>query len=700
MIKISNSANKKFMIVAPYVVILIVFIIYMHYWSGVAAQCTSFCSRGYDDFAYYGDFLGLLDGSWPGDVVFYQSPLPGFYLGLVHAIFQHPVDNLAIPYLIQIFLVTITCAMAYKLAEGMFSRYVGIITVLLLGFYEFVKFYATTIEANILAAFFLTATLYFLSKYEEYQNKILLVVASACLGIAVLSRMNNLVIIGGVVLWLISSKAHYWRSRENPLNFSQGMGETRFAGHNLLPVCAQASFSLEKPNELTEAQNVYAWVSHKSLFIDVSILCATTLLILSPAIVHSSLAAGKPVLVTMAGEYNFTMGNLPGAPGTYWNQATHSIEPSIKFITEQPVDWLFLIIRKSRLFFTFPWSPARFHELNFYFATLWSIFAIFYFFYFFKTFLAQRSLLHFVLIFYAASIIITHVEDEYRLPILPVIFIFVSITLINLAHYFFKSYNYIQTKIVELQIQKPVLFWGGAALVIVTLVLQIPDSKTFHKVEVDYVEREIAYGGIIVGQNFQVDCPNLNQIEVKMFSPTPDNFITFYLKENSPHGPEIYSQEINTSQLASFSYYRIDFPEIADSAGKSYIFFFDTANLKSAEEGIVFAGGQHSFAESLNRIDFTKRIFGGAFISLDSSFVNSENLDGNLVFSTYCNSELPSLIEFTIDRLAQKTFAPQIVKPLLIAVLIASCVILLTSLIFIIYKGLRSPGEGHSPRKM
>ena len=49
----------------------------------------------------------------------------------------------------------------------------------------------------------------------------------------------------------------YWRSRENPSDFSQGM-----RGHNLLPIGAQVGFSLEKPIELTEAQDVYAWVSH------------------------------------------------------------------------------------------------------------------------------------------------------------------------------------------------------------------------------------------------------------------------------------------------------------------------------------------------------------------------------------------------------------------------------------------------------
>ncbi len=33
-------------------------------------------------------------------------------------------------------------------------------------------------------------------------------------------------------------------------------------GQYLLPLCAQTDFSLEKPIELAEAQDVYAWVSH------------------------------------------------------------------------------------------------------------------------------------------------------------------------------------------------------------------------------------------------------------------------------------------------------------------------------------------------------------------------------------------------------------------------------------------------------
>ncbi len=53
----------------------------------------------------------------------------------------------------------------------------------------------------------------------------------------------------------------YWRSRENPLFFRQGM-----KGQYLLPTSTQtgilAKLALEKPIELTDAQDVYAWVSH------------------------------------------------------------------------------------------------------------------------------------------------------------------------------------------------------------------------------------------------------------------------------------------------------------------------------------------------------------------------------------------------------------------------------------------------------
>ena len=163
----SNAVNKKSPYIVPYIAIFVVFVIYMQYWSEVAIQCESFCGRGYDDGSYYADFLGLLNGSWPGNTVFYQSPVPGFFLGLTYKIFHHPVDSLAIPYLIQIYFATLTGALAYKLAEVMFSKTVALISILLLGCYEFVKFYATTIEANTLTAFFLMATLYFLVKHKD-----------------------------------------------------------------------------------------------------------------------------------------------------------------------------------------------------------------------------------------------------------------------------------------------------------------------------------------------------------------------------------------------------------------------------------------------------------------------------------------------------------------------------------------------------
>ena len=52
--------------------------------------------------------------------------------------------------------------------------------------------------------------------------------------------------------------AVYGRSRENPFVFNKGM-----KGQYLLPICAQTGFSLEKPIELTEALDVYVWVSHR-----------------------------------------------------------------------------------------------------------------------------------------------------------------------------------------------------------------------------------------------------------------------------------------------------------------------------------------------------------------------------------------------------------------------------------------------------
>ncbi len=619
--------NKKLANIGPYSAIFVVFVIYMQYWSEIVMQCTSFCVRGYDDRPYYHDFLGLLNGSWPGDIAFYQSPLPGFYLGLTHIIFRHPVDNLAIPYLIQIFIATLTSALAYKLGQEMFSRYVGLVTILLLGFYPFVKFYATTIETNTLIACFLTATLYFLVKYKTNQNKIFLVIASICLGLSILGRTNNLVIIGAIALWLILSKD-----------------------------------------------------SLKNLVVDLGLLLFITFLTLLPASIHTSLAAGKFALVTTTGVYNFTMGNLPDSPGYYTDIAVQSLEPSLKFITEQPVDWLLLTIQKFRLFFTFPWSPTWLHELPLYFVIPWGIIAVLYFFYFFKTFSPQRSLLHFSLIFYAASIIITHVEDEYRIPILPVLFIFAAATFVSIATQLHKLGLKVYNSLSRWQVRKPALVLSYSLLVIMAFIAYAPSSKISYKV--DYIESDAVHSGIIVGQNFQIDCPNLNQIGVNMFALNPDKSITFHLKENSIDGPELYSQVINTSQLKSFAYHSIIFPEISNSAGKNYTFYFDTANLNSAEQGVFFTGGLHPFAESLNRIDAAKKITGGAFVKQDSL----DNLPGNLSFFAYCKAHRWQLIQTAINHLAAKTPFSQIVGFLLSATFIVHCIALLVSAVFVVYK--------------
>lgn len=622
--------NKVLKNVLPYAALLLCFGVYMQYWANVTGQCPHFCNRGYDDFAYRDDFMGLLNGSWPGQIVFYQSPLPAHYLRLVYSIFQHPIDNFAIPYLINIFLATLTAGLIYKIAQETFSRYAGIVTVLFWGFYEFVKFYATTIEANLLIAFFLTAALYFLLKYEQHHHKAFLLITPICLGFAVLGRTNNLIILGAIGLWFILCK-----------------------------------------------------IPFKELIVRMGVLCLITLVIILPAIYHSSQAAGRFVLVTDTGVFNFTMGNLPNAPGTYWDQALHSLEPTIRFISQQPLDWLQLTLRKFRLFFTFPWSPARLHELPFYSIILWLIVTLCFFFYFFRTFSARRSLLHLSLLFYTGSIVIAHVEDEYRIPVLPLIFLFLSVAMISLIKNLYKTGSKIYNGIIQLQIQKPAAIFIWSGLVVAIFLGQIPGSQVSAKV--DSIKGEAVYNGVTVGQTFQIGCPRLYQIKVKMFSLNPHGAIAFHLKEGSMDGSEVFSQIIPTADLNYFDYHTITFPEISASAGKEYTFYFDTSSLKSADEGLFFAGGRHPFAESLNRLEPSQRIVGGAFVSLG-------NLDGNLAFAALCHTNPLELTHTAIDQLAKKTAMPHIVKPMLATLLIAHGLASLGSLIFIIIK-IYSPGS-------
>lgn len=592
----------------PYAAVLACFFIFIHYWAGVVRQCPQPCFRGYDDALHYLDFTGLLEGAWPGARAFVQSPLPGFYLGLLRAVFNFPAGSLVIPHLYHVFLITLACAITYTLGRRLFSPGAGLVAVLGLGLYEFVKFAATTIETAPLLIFLLTAALYFLLLHHRRPLNRYLFAAGICLGLAIIGRQNN-----GV---LFVAAAGWWLLLKTP--------PRRLAG-NLLGLGLPA------------------------------------LLVVSPLLIRNSIVAGRPALFIIDhGISQFTMGNLPGAPGTYWDTAPETLEPTIRFITGQPLDWLLLTLRKFRLFFTFPWSPARLHELPLSWLVFWLVSGALFFGYFFKSFSPRRSLLHFSLALYAASIILTHVEDEYRTPVLPLIFIFAASMLLDLVARLYRLAGKTWQRFGRGRARAAAALLLWSLLVSGLFAWSIPPAGVAHRV--DAIQSEPVYGGVRVGQTFQAPCPNLSGVKVKMKGGGSGGPVMFHLVEGPAGGPELYRQQFDPAGWTGLDYQPVDFPAIPDSAGRTYTFYFDTSNLRSAEEGLVFAGGRPPLAESLNRIDFKPRITGGAFVSLG-------RLDGNLAFSASCAAGPVRLAQTAIARLAQKTPWPGLVAPLIVLAL-------------------------------
>ena len=631
---LANPAPLKrgFNRAAPYTAVLACFLILCDYWARVARQCPQPCFRGYDDALHYRDFTGLLDGTWPGAQPFIQSPLPGLYLGLVRAIFDFPVDSLVIPHLSHVFLITLTCAMTYTIGRRLFWPEVGLVAVLGLGLYEFVKFTATTIETAPLLIFLFTAVLYFLLQHRRRARPGYLVAAGVCLGLAVIGRQTNgVLVVAAAAGWLV-------------LTTPPG----RLAANLLL---------LGRP----------------------------ALLVVSPLLVRNSILAGQfsPFIIDH-GISQLTMGNLPGAPGTYWDRSAETLAPTLRFITGQPGDWLLLTLRKFRLFFTFPWSPARLHELPPFWLAFWLGSGALFLGYFFKSLSARRCLLHLSLALYAASIILTHVEDEYRTPVLPLIFLVVAYGLVDLAA---------RSGRLVLKAGERVRLWrsqGAAALLLWSLLVLglfawfIPPAGIAHRV--DTIHSDSVYGGVRVGQTFQAPCPNLSQVRVKMAARGPGGPVTFHLTRGAAGGPEVRAQQLDPAGWSGLAYRSINFPPVPDSAGQTYTFYFDTAHLRSAEEGLVFAGGRHPLAESLNRIDFEPRITGGAFVSLG-------RLDGNLAFSAACAAGPVQLAQAAVARLAQKTPWPGLAAPLVLPALALHALLALAAGLYLARRAYTGSGQ-------
>ena len=96
-----------------------------------------------------------------------------------------------------------------------------------------------------------------------------------------------------------------------------------------------------------------------------------------------------------------------------------------------------------------------------------------------------------------------------------------------------------------------------------------------------------------------------------------------HLREGDYNGPELYAETLDTYNIRRANYTGFIFPDIVDSAGKQYTFFFDTAEMQAEENGLV------ALVEPEIPIDTVKS---------GSALFNGQEVPGDLTFFAYCRT--------------------------------------------------------------
>jgi tetratricopeptide (TPR) repeat protein len=138
-------------------------------------------------------------GDWLGQGVFYQAPLYPYFLALLLSLVG---DNLWLVRLWQIVLGSLCCALLCRVGEKLFSRPVGVAAGVLLAVYAPAIFFDALIEKSILDLCLLCLLLFLLINVDSSKALAKWLGTGAVLALLGLSRENALILIPVIGLWL------------------------------------------------------------------------------------------------------------------------------------------------------------------------------------------------------------------------------------------------------------------------------------------------------------------------------------------------------------------------------------------------------------------------------------------------------------------------------------------------------------------
>jgi hypothetical protein len=572
-----------------------------------------FC--GVDAQAHLVRAAGLLDGSLPGDQPYVFIPLYPFYLATLKRGWG---DSLIFPIFMQLLLQVAGLAALYGIGRLVFSPLTGLLAALGLATYNYYHFYIPCYDQALLTTPLLTLAVFFILKYHAARKSGWFPVAGIMLALATLSRPTLLLIFPTIFFWLLWIRSSLGQAIKNLL-----------------------------------------------------FLVLPFLIFVSPITWHNYRVSGRFILLSDNFGVNLFTGNNPDAQGL--DSMAHSqSQPAvlryieinelvktdkttlpaevIRYIIEQPGDWLALTATKIWLWFGeiddrlvtpyFPLSVNRSRIL----AVLpveWQAMAIVAL---LGIVLASREATSFrrlglLWLIYAALSAVTilfFVQLRFRLPFVPFVLLSAASFLAAVPRWSQRQPRRFWIALMILLLLYPLvpgLGWFILLLLVLAQLARLKDQKPANYqvpapacprqtiipypimgliclyllgagfwIQANRLASDIAQtidhylgpplaGSGILGQTFRMDCNGLHHIQISLglLNQPHDQPATFYLATD-PSGQEIlFSETFDGRMVTDYQKKDFFFPPVPDSMGRTFFFFL--ASPTSTPENSLTARG-------------------------------------------------------------------------------------------------------------
>ncbi len=370
---------------------------------------------------YHREALHIVAGNWLGDAVFFMNPFYAYFLALVYSLLGAEPFWAA---LFQVAMGTASCALVYGIASLLWGERAGLCGAGLMACYGVLVFYDGSLLTATPILFLNLCALYALLRWENGGRAHWLYMAGLALGLSATARPTVLLFAMVLASWCIG-QAGSWRA------------------------------------------GLRAWVQ----------VCLAIGLVVAPVAVRNYAMGGEWGLTTSAMGMNFYVGNHPGATGIYAQvDFLSSAEPEkerdefireaqrrtqtnmtpaqasrywfgrgLAYISEQPLDYAALLLRKTYMFFS---RVEAQNNLSFYFArdfvpllhwvvVGWWLVAPLALGYWVSASPQQRVLLlDLYFACYLAACLLFFVSSEYRLPVVPILALYAGRLIDRVAGYF------------------------------------------------------------------------------------------------------------------------------------------------------------------------------------------------------------------------------------------------------------------------